>query len=323
MAFRKISEMANHDINSIDDNDLLTVVDTSTGQNRKMLVGTFYDWVERELGHLYTSQDFDDQLLASGIVARLDSEHGWNVYHHGVLETKIDNEKDARIAGDSDLNARVDAELVARSNADSDLNARLDSEHAWNLTEHGTLLASVDSEHAWNVTEHGILSNRLDSEHSYLLSELNKIDSELGVLTNDLLSSIDSDITIIKSNLDSEHAWNVAEHNALQNNINELDSNVTASLDSLSHSISNDIALQIDQIQEDLDSEHAWNVSEHSSLSARLDSEHAWNLSEHTVYSLAVTLRTGTTQLPLTPDGLKLVVMTRGGAIELPLVAAA
>lgn len=280
MAFRKISEMANHDINSIDDNDLLTVVDTSTGQNRKMLVGTFYDWVERELGHLYTSQDFDDQLLASGIVARLDSEHGWNVYHHGVLETKIDNEKDARIA-------------------------------------------SADSEHAWNVTEHGILSNRLDSEHSYLLSELNKIDSELGVLTNDLLSSIDSDITIIISNLDSEHAWNVAEHDALQNNINELDSNVTASLDSLSHSISNDIALQIDQIQEDLDSEHAWNVSEHSSLSARLDSEHAWNLSEHTVYSLAVTLRTGTTQLPLTPDGLKLVVMTRGGAIELPLVAAA
>lgn len=280
MAFRKISEMTNQDINSIDDADLLTVVDTSTGENRKMLVGTFYDWVERELGHLYTSQDFDDQLLASGIVARLDSEHGWNVYHHGVLETKIDNEKDARIA-------------------------------------------SADSEHAWNVTEHGILSNRLDSEHSYLLSELNKIDSELGVLTNDLLSSIDSDITIIISNLDSEHAWNVAEHDALQNNINELDSNVTASLDSLSHSISNDIALQIDQIQEDLDSEHAWNVSEHSSLSARLDSEHAWNLSEHTVYSLAVTLRTGTTQLPLTPDGLKLVVMTRGGAIELPLVAAA
>ena len=280
MAFRKISEMTNQDINSIDDADLLTVVDTSTGENRNMLVGTFYDWVERELGHLYTSQDFDDQLLASGIVARLDSEHGWNVYHHGVLETKIDNEKDARIA-------------------------------------------SADSEHAWNVTEHGILSNRLDSEHSYLLSELNKIDSELGVLTNDLLSSIDSDITIIISNLDSEHAWNVAEHDALQNNINELDSNVTASLDSLSHSISNDIALQIDQIQEDLDSEHAWNVSEHSSLSARLDSEHAWNLSEHTVYSLAVTLRTGTTQLPLTPDGLKLVVMTRGGAIELPLVAAA
>jgi hypothetical protein len=280
MAFRKISEMTNQDINSIDDADLLTVVDTSTGENRKMLVGTFYEWVKRELGHLYTSEDFDDQLLASGIVARLDSEHGWNVYHHGVLETKIDNEKDARIA-------------------------------------------SADSEHAWNVTEHGILSNRLDSEHSYLLSELNKIDSELGVLTNDLLSSIDSDITIIISNLDSEHAWNVAEHDALQNNINELDSNVTASLDSLSHSISNDIALQIDQIQEDLDSEHAWNVSEHSSLSARLDSEHAWNLSEHTVYSLAVTLRTGTTQLPLTPDGLKLVVMTRGGAIELPLVAAA
>lgn len=39
------------------------------------------------------------------------------------------------------------------------------------------------------------------------------------------------------------------------------------------------------------------------------------------VFTLPVTTRTGALQLPLTPDGLKLAVMTRGGEIELPLAA--
>ena len=38
-------------------------------------------------------------------------------------------------------------------------------------------------------------------------------------------------------------------------------------------------------------------------------------------YTLPVVLRSGAVQLPLTPDGAKLAVMTRGGELELPLAA--
>lgn len=38
-------------------------------------------------------------------------------------------------------------------------------------------------------------------------------------------------------------------------------------------------------------------------------------------YTLPVALRSGDAQLPLTPDGAKLAVMTRGGELELPLAA--
>ena len=42
-----------------------------------------------------------------------------------------------------------------------------------------------------------------------------------------------------------------------------------------------------------------------------------------TVYALPVTLRTGTIELPLTDDGIRLAVMTRAGEVELPLAIAA
>ena len=38
-------------------------------------------------------------------------------------------------------------------------------------------------------------------------------------------------------------------------------------------------------------------------------------------YTLPVVLRSGGAQLPLTVDGAKLAVMTRGGELELPLAA--
>ena len=38
-------------------------------------------------------------------------------------------------------------------------------------------------------------------------------------------------------------------------------------------------------------------------------------------YTLPVVLRSGAVQLPLTLDGAKLAVMTRGGELELPLAA--
>ena len=38
-------------------------------------------------------------------------------------------------------------------------------------------------------------------------------------------------------------------------------------------------------------------------------------------YTLPVALRSGAAQLPLTADGAKLAVMTRGGELELPLAA--
>ena len=38
-------------------------------------------------------------------------------------------------------------------------------------------------------------------------------------------------------------------------------------------------------------------------------------------YTLPVSLRSGDVQLPLTVDGTKLAVMTRGGELELPLAA--
>ena len=38
-------------------------------------------------------------------------------------------------------------------------------------------------------------------------------------------------------------------------------------------------------------------------------------------YTLPVSLRSGAAQLPLTQDGAKLAVMTRGGELELPLAA--
>ena len=45
--------------------------------------------------------------------------------------------------------------------------------------------------------------------------------------------------------------------------------------------------------------------------------------SSSNVYTLPVVLRTGTIQLPLTEDGIKLPVMTRAGEVELPLAIAA
>ena len=45
-------------------------------------------------------------------------------------------------------------------------------------------------------------------------------------------------------------------------------------------------------LEEKLDSEHAWNISEHSGidsdLDARIDSEHAWNVTEHNALQASI-----------------------------------
>ena len=43
----------------------------------------------------------------------------------------------------------------------------------------------------------------------------------------------------------------------------------------------NDIYVDVTIIDSALDSEHAWNVTEHAGLQASIDSEHAWNVTEH------------------------------------------
>ena len=43
----------------------------------------------------------------------------------------------------------------------------------------------------------------------------------------------------------------------------------------------NDIYVDVTIIDSALDSEHAWNVTEHAALQASIDSEHSWNVTEH------------------------------------------
>ena len=283
MAFIKISQFPSND-NNISDTDLFSVVDTESGENRKMSVGAFKNFIDEELDH-YNSSDFARDFEATGIRDDLDSEHGWNVSEHSELNSKIDSNHSYTTSSlDSLWNSILELDASRDSALDAavaELVARLDSEHGWNLSEHSALQSQID-----------LHDGRLDS-----------IDASL----NEIQDQIDSlPITSIEGALDSEHAWNIAEHSALQAHTDsvlavETAARINADSDLQANIDAGDAALQtqINALDSSLDSEHAWNVGQHHTLNATieteaevrsladsalqvsLDSEHAWNITEH------------------------------------------
>ena len=80
------------------------------------------------------------------------------------------------------------------------------------------------------------------------------------------------------------------------------------------HAIANVTGLQ-DALDDKADADHTHEIADVNGLQDALDNAGGVD------YTLPVTLRSGDAQLPLTVDGTKLAVMTRGGEIELPLAA--
>ena len=297
MAFIKITELPSGD-SDLSRNDLLTTVDTQSGTNRKVSVGSLQDFM------------------------KVDSEHGWNKSEHSDLQDNIDSVYDW-------ASSQFDSTWTAIGALDSDARAdrgdRFDSEHAWNVAEHAgidsdlvalkrtvdsditadlnalrdefdsdisVVYSSLDSEHSWNVSEQDKLQSNIDSNYTNLNLNINnlesKLDSELSVIDErfDSLTLLigennDDEIDQIKSDLDSEHARNIAKHSSLQSSI-DAEELVRSYADS-------NLGVRIDV-------ERAWNVTEHdalhgadSDLSARLDSETAARIAAGNIADASVT----------------------------------
>ena len=80
------------------------------------------------------------------------------------------------------------------------------------------------------------------------------------------------------------------------------------------HVIANVTGLQ-DALDDKADADHTHEIADVNGLQDALDNAGG------VTYTLPVALRSGDAQLPLTVDGAKLAVMTRGGELELPLAA--
>jgi hypothetical protein len=80
------------------------------------------------------------------------------------------------------------------------------------------------------------------------------------------------------------------------------------------HAIANVTGLQ-DALDDRADADHTHEIADVNGLQDALDNAGG------VTYTLPVALRSGDAQLPLTLDGAKLAVMTRGGELELPLAA--
>ena len=82
------------------------------------------------------------------------------------------------------------------------------------------------------------------------------------------------------------------------------------------HTIANVTGLQ-DALDDKADADHTHEIADVNGLQDALDNAGG----DSATYTLPVVLRSGNAQLPLTLDGAKLAVMTRGGELELPLAA--
>ena len=116
-----------------------------------------------------------------------------------------------------------------------------------------------------------ILGDRVDSNYTDLSIEINNLESKL-----------DSELAVIESKLDSE--------------LTVIDDR----FDSMSLSIGGEINVEIgnlevniDSLNDRVDSNYAWNVAEHaridSDISVRFDTERAWNVAEHQALSDSIT----------------------------------
>jgi hypothetical protein len=130
--------------------------------------------------------------------------------------------------------------------------------------------------------------------------------------------------------LEAEIAARIAADKVLQDQIDALDpdGSRTVSWDTITgkpaefppeshdHAISEVTGLQ-DALDDKADATHTHEIADVNGLQDALDNAGG----SDTTYTLPVALRTGDKQLPLTVDGAKLAVMTRGGELELPLAA--
>lgn len=82
------------------------------------------------------------------------------------------------------------------------------------------------------------------------------------------------------------------------------------------HTIANVTGLQ-GALDDKADADHTHEIADVNGLQDALDNAGG----DSATYTLPVVLRSGDVQLPLTLDGAKLAVMTRGGELELPLAA--
>ena len=272
-----------------------------------------HDFNVAEHNQLQVNVDAEAQARSdadSDINARIDSEHAWNVVEHDELQSNIDSVNTSLNGHISVINNNFDSlegladaasvpwtflegngsetgtvspgetmhfeqgfgvqiektgprQLSFSTSTISHFTTDGLPEGSVNLyftTERlDSVNSRIDSEHAWNIAEHNTLQDNIDAEAT-------------------ARTNADSNIN---ARIDSEHAWNVVEHDELQSSIDNLDSSLRAAIDSLGINIDGDLVLEISQIEDRIDSEHAWNIREHGKLDSALDSEHAWNVVEH------------------------------------------
>jgi hypothetical protein len=228
----------------------------------------------------------------------IDSEHSFNVAQHAALESRVDSRIDSDHAWANTYISNVDSNSRARDDSDhswannffTQIQNRLDSEHTYAVaeldSEHQRMLRDVDSDHQWAVVNFAAITDANDSEHAWNVAEHAKLDSNIDSLQRFVLR-IDSDNDADRAaRFDSEHAWNVAEHTQLRSEIDSDHAWAVSQFDSTWQAIRNiDSDNDADRGQR-FDSEHAWNVQEHNTLRAEIDSDHAWAVSnfdsEHT-----------------------------------------
>jgi hypothetical protein len=128
------------------------------------------------------------------------------------------------------------------------------------------------------------------------------------------LSTLDTDNVADQADLDKEIQDRKDADSALQAQINAIDTG-GGNGDNNGGGGSSDWADIENKPTEFPPSAHTHEIAEVNGLQDALDNAGG------VTYTLPVVLRSGDAQLPLTVDGKKLAVMTRGGELELPLAA--
>ena len=142
-------------------------------------------------------------------------------------------------------------------------------------SEVNVLLNLLDSEHAFNIQQHAnIDSDARANEDSDRADLLARIDSD-HAWANTYINNIDSDA---KSRDDSEHAWALNYFNGIDSALDSEHAWNVAEHTTLQNNIDSEhnyTVGQVNLLNDRVDSEHTWNVTEHASLKSDIDSNRA------------------------------------------------
>ena len=206
-------------------------------------------WANQFINNVDSDARARDDSDRADLINQIDSDHAW-------ANTFINNvDSDAKYRDDSE-HAWV-ALYVAQ--VLSDIDSALDSEHAWNVADHTQLQVNIDSQHLYTRTQDNLLSNRIDSDHSWAVSNFDSEHNYNRVGHQQLQANIESDHLWAVRNFDSEHGWAV-------NNFDSEHFWAKAYIESTDSESDSELRKQIGILNSISDSEHAWNVAEHTKI---------------------------------------------------------